>query len=222
MAKVINCLGDSRVRIFEYLEINRLLGSTKFTCTEAPGGTALGMVNPNSTSDALNIFSDKLESYNTSDNILFMLGEVDCGFEIWYRSQKYGISVNEQLAISLNNYFGFLTKGNRLGFEKIIICTANPPTIKDGQTFGEVANLRKEVKASQRERTDLTILYNSYLRELCAKHGYLVLDTERYLLNLVTHLVDDRFLNSNPTDHHLDSPSIAPVYVQCLASLGFN
>jgi hypothetical protein len=50
------------------------------------GATAQGAVNPNSKTDALAIFQKKIK-YTNADNILIMLGEVDCGYLIWVRSK---------------------------------------------------------------------------------------------------------------------------------------
>lgn len=220
--QALHCLGDSHTVVFDYIAEQHLMKNTEIHWRSVPGATAQGMVNPNSKTDALNIMRATLQEIPKEDWLLLMLGEVDCGFVIWYRAEKYGIAVDEQLEISLTNYFRFLREVEAQGFTNLLLCTAHPPTIQDGQDWGEVANKRREVKASLRERTDLTFRYNERIREFCRESGYRLIDIEQDVIDPQTRLVAERFLNKDPLDHHLESAQIAPLYLQQLQRLGLE
>ena len=106
--KNILVFGDSHSLVFNYC--NWKQSDFVFNVVEVPGATAQGSVNPDGNTHALNIFTDKLKSINVKDYayIIINLGEVDCGFVIWYRQKKYNISVEEQLELSVNNLFQFI------------------------------------------------------------------------------------------------------------------
>jgi hypothetical protein len=216
------CFGDSHVGIFKYIDDKKDLKDTKISVVSVPGATALGMVNPNSKTDSLNIFYDKLTDIPKDSHLLFMLGEVDCGFVIWYRAHKYGKQVKEQSLESIRNYFSFLRNVENLGYKNIILCTPPPPTIKDNQDWGKVANLRREVKATQKERTELTLYYNDLLREISRQTKYKIIDTEKDFIDPKTSLIRELFLNSDPLDHHLDNESASVIFIKKLRMLGFN
>lgn len=216
------CFGDSHVGVFNYINKLNVLENTRISTVLVEGATSLGLVNPNSKTDALKIFNYNLQNIPKDSTLLFMLGEVDCGFVIWYRAEKYNIEVKKQLLESIRNYFAFLKHVENCGYKNIIVCTPPPPTIKDNHEWGGVANLRKEVTASQRERTELTIYYNNLLRGLCQNMNYQVLDTEKNFIDEVTGLVNKKFLNRNRLDHHLDNESAAAIYIQKLRMLGFE
>lgn len=182
----------------------------------------MGMVNPNSKTQALETFKQNIEQVDRQDYLLFMLGEVDCGFVIWYRAEKYQIAVDEQFNISLENYLKFIRQVVNAGYSKIIICSVPLPTIFDGQIWGEVAKARSEVRASLRERTQLTLKYNSILRDFCRDMGLFYLDFEAEILDSKTLVVKQEYLNKNPLDHHLDSKAMLPVLVRKLKEFGFR
>jgi hypothetical protein len=106
--RIVYCLGDSHAKVFQYVDQNNYLPRTIFRCVIVGGATALGMVNPNSKTNALLTFQRKLGSISQRDHILFLLGEVDCGFVIWYRAAKYGLTVQAQMEESLRNYKRFI------------------------------------------------------------------------------------------------------------------
>ncbi|RIW37313.1 SGNH/GDSL hydrolase family protein [Bacillus salacetis] len=212
----INCIGDSHAEVFKYIEKEGMLPEAELKVNIVQGATAQGMVNPNSRTNALQIFREAVSSVSSEEYLLFMLGEVDCGFVIWYRSEKKDIPVDTQLEKSLQNYFTFIEDTMKRGYMNIIMCTSHLPTIKDGQSFGEIANLRKEVEASQKERTLLTQKYNDSIRTFCRKNGLHLLDIEKQTLNEKENLIKERYLNDNPADHHLETGRIAPLYVEKL------
>ncbi|WP_201766594.1 SGNH/GDSL hydrolase family protein [Picosynechococcus sp. NKBG15041c] len=135
-----------------------------FNVVSVGGATASGLENPNSITQAFSIFKTNLEN-SKAKIVIVLLGEVDTGFVIWYRSEKYNTKVEEMLDKALKNYQDFLLF---LSKRYQVICLSTPlPTIKDGQNHGQVANLRKDIKASQRDKTQLTIQFNKSMKRFC-------------------------------------------------------
>ena len=138
--------------------------------------------------------------------MLVQLGEVDCGFVIWHRAQRHGIGIDEQLEQTLDNYEQILTFTRDLGFASVMVMAVPLPTITDYPSmWAEIANLRKEVTASQHERTDLTIRFNEHLRERCARLGLVFVDSAGDQLDPGTQLV--KAASCGPTTATTTSPT---------------
>jgi hypothetical protein len=145
--------------------------------------------------------------------LLFELGEVDCGFVIWYRAKKYNDSIENQLARAKANFEKFLKETADKGFDKIIIMSAALPTILDNQDFGEIATARAEVKATQLERTELTFRYNEQMKALCDECGFQFLDVSSVTIDASTGLIQSKFRNKDPLNHHLDDEAWSEVII---------
>ena len=220
-AKKIHCLGDSHTTIFDYMSRNRLWLHTQFNFCIVPGATALGLANPKSKTNALNIFQEYVLILPKNESLLFCLGEVDCGFLIWLLAQKSNCSIEEKFELSLRNYKSFLHNIKQQGFQNILICSTPLPTIFDGQDWGEVSELRREVKVTLKERTDLTIEYNRRLRECCSRENYLFIDFEKDILDMKTGVIDNKFRHPNPLNHHLNEKQVAPLLSSHLKGFGY-
>lgn len=204
--------GDSHADVFNVLNSLIFPLVNIFNVTWIGGATAQGLRNPNSKTEALKIFKEKiLKIEDKQSKLFFLLGEVDTGFVIWYRSQKYGEKVEEQLNNSLDAFLNFIDWVKEQGFSKIFVISVPLPTIQDGQTFGEVANARKEVRASQLERTQLTLKYNSILKTNADSYKYQFISTDEHLLDSTNGLIKEKFLNKDRTNHHLDEKEYAKV-----------
>lgn len=206
MIKIL-VLGDSHSEIFNYC--NKKQTNIHFEVIIVNGATAQGSVNPNSNTNALNIFKEKLNNFKDSkfEYIIINLGEVDCGFVIWYRKDKYNISIEDQLKITTGNLFNFINLEISPYFEssKIIISGSVLPTIKDNTDKKYLTGARSEVNASQIDRTTLTIEYNNILKNYSLVNGYNYMDITNYILDNETNVVNRIFLNKNVYDHHLDN-----------------
>ncbi len=214
-SKTIYVFGDSHAFVFPYINKRYPFYSYYFDTTAITGATAVGMRNPNSKTNALPIFQNKISSIkDKSSTLLFLLGEIDTGFVIWYRADKYNESVDKQLEESINAYQKFLLAIQNQGFKNIIIQSAPLPTIKDNQTWGKIANLRKEVNANQIERTQLTLEYNKRLKNIAKQNGYHFLDLDQYLLNKNSSLIDNKYLNKDANDHHLDNKAYSNIIIK--------
>lgn len=208
-------LGDSHSEIFNYC--NSKQKNIFFKVIVVPGATAQGSVNPNSGTNALNIYKEKLNNININDfkYIIINLGEVDCGFVIWYRKDKYNISIESQLEITTNNLFKFINLEivNKFEPSKIIINGSVLPTIKDNTNKNYLSGARSNVNASQLDRTILTIKYNDILKNHCLLNGYNYMDITNYILDNETKVVNEKFLNKNIYDHHLDNENTCMLWL---------
>lgn len=210
-------LGDSHTTIFNYINRNYSL-KYYFEVGSVSGATAIGAVNPNSKTNALSIFRRKINRTSRKTPVIIQLGEVDCGFVIWFIAQEKRTSIEEQFKKSINNYKDFiLGELVEKGFNKIIIMSATLPTLKENiENFGEIANLRKKVTASQKERTKLTLDYNKSMKEFSNIHNVITfLDMDNVLLGN-NGLVKDEFLNKDPLNHHNDEKSYSELIVNKL------
>lgn len=220
-APVIHCLGDSHVSSYEYVSRSKSLESTLFRFCVVQGATATGLPNPASQTMAGPIFQEYLKKVPLSDYVLTCLGEVDCGFVIWYRSRKYGERVEEQFEKAINNYTAMIVRMIAEG-RKVIVSSTPLPTIKDGQDWGEVASLRREVQATLKERTNLTISFNNKMMAFCSERNLSYINMQSFMLNKETGLIDDRFVNPNIFDHHLNPEPVGEIIVKELRRLGFK
>ncbi|BAW96819.1 hypothetical protein NIES970_17610 [[Synechococcus] sp. NIES-970] len=111
---------------------------------------------------------------------------------------------------ALKNYQDFLLF---LSKRYQVICLSTPlPTIKDGQNHGQVANLRKDIKASQRDKTQLTIQFNKSMKRFCFQKKITYLDFDDESIGK-DGLVHDKLINSDPHNHHYDANS----YIEMIA-----
>jgi hypothetical protein len=208
--------GDSHALVFNFLNKNYDL-KPKFEVIAVIGATAVGLRNPQSMTNALPIFNKTISGvYNKKTWLLFLMGEIDTGYLIWYRAQKYGESIEKQMQESLSAYREFLVKLKKKGYVNLGIISAPLPTILDGQDWGEVAQLRKEVKATQAQRTQLTLRYNNELKKICIEEHFIYVDCDRYLYNTESKKIFDKFLNKVSTDHHMDDAAYSEVIFKSL------
>lgn len=210
------CLGDSHISVFDEIKKQGMAKNLRFDVLPVPAATAQGGANPNSKTNALKIFRKRLSQAKPFQTVLLLLGEVDTGFVIWYYAEKYGISVDAQLRRSIENYASFIKEVNQCGFHRVIVMSAPLPTIVDGQDWGEIANLRKEVKATQLERTQMTQKFNRAIKAFCRQTGVGYLDLDRYLIDESTGLIKDTYRNPYFAEHHLNPHAYAQVILNNL------
>lgn len=205
-------LGDSHLEALKLAADLGLLVSDNNEFCIVPGATAVGLRNPNSITDALNLFRGTLDKKDRTSFILTHLGEVDCGFVIWWRAQKYKESIEKQFTDSLSTYQNFIIELRSIGYKKICITGASLPTIRDGVDYGEVANKRSEIQVSIHDRTKLTLAYNAALKKFADRSSFYFFDIADATLNNKENIVCDFFRNSDPTDHHLDKTKVCGIW----------
>lgn len=197
-------LGDSHLEALHFAADLGILNVGSHHFSIVPGATAVGLRNPNSLTDAINIFKSSLLTQPIDSHVIIHLGEVDCGFVIWWRAQKYGESVEKQYRESIDAYRYFLNQVLESGFTKICVAGASLPTIHDGVELGDVTNKRAEISVGIKARTELTLRYNYGLNELANKLGISYFDITDAVLDQSSKVVHDFFRNPDPCDHHLD------------------
>lgn len=195
-------LGDSHAAVFEGLRlpVQGLADAQGFEVCSVGRATASGLENPNSATHARERFVQALAAQPCQD-VVVLLGEVDTGFVIWHRAQTRGIPVLDSLDQTLCTYTGFLDELARS--RRVWVLSAPLPTIQDGQSWGEVANLRREVRASLFERTQLTLMFNNAVAEHARRNAMRHVNLDPHSIG-GDRLVRDALRSPDPLDHHYD------------------
>ena len=194
-------LGDSHAAIFARERTRQLFPGYFLKVVSVSGATASGLKNPNSKTQAYQKFRRAITRTKAHVAVI-MLGEVDTAFVIWYRSKKYGESVADMLERTVETYTAFLTELGKLGF-KVICISAPLPTIEDGKEWGPIANERREVTATHRERTDLALAFNLRIKGFAEQHGIDYLHLDPHALG-EDRLVKKELVNADPLDLHYE------------------
>jgi hypothetical protein len=189
--------------------------------TVVVGATALGMENPNSRTEALRTFRDRIARLPLDRTLLFVLGEVDCGFLLWYKAEHSRVPLEELTERSLDSYTRFLGSLLAEGRRNIVVTTVALPVIEDYATWAGLKNQRSSVRASLDERTALTRRYNARLREWAASSGCAVLDLEPGLTDAATGLVRAEMINPDPLNHHYNPVPFGAVVAVKLREAGY-
>ena len=199
--KRIKVLGDSHVQAFNAYSGN----DYKFDVKIVHGATARGSINPNTKTNALNIFKDHLKNEKL-DKIIICLGEVDCGYLIWYKQKIEGLDPIEQMEESLRRLKQFVQNeiATIYNVNDIILLGSIPPTIKDNTDKRFLAGARSEVDASLNERMELTRIYNIEMQKMCLEMGWKCIDVFDEVIDSNTSYIKEKYLNQNPSDHHLN------------------
>ncbi|MHC1999562.1 polysaccharide pyruvyl transferase family protein [Methylobacterium sp. CM6241] len=211
---ILHFCGDSHLLPVKYGFKRGLFAP--FDCRfEAVGGaTAVGLRHPTSKKQALVRYRSCLLPFDPEVIPIFQLGEVDCGFVAWVRSQRYGESVPDQITQALDAYRGFLCEIKAAGYDNLIVTSATPPTLRDGELDGDVAHLRREVQATYRERSDLTHDYNRRLAAICQSEGFTFVNLTPDFTDPQTGLLNETFRNTDPLDHHLQNDVASKVWAR--------
>jgi hypothetical protein len=211
MSKLL-VIGDSHLESLKLAANLNLLKGEECNFCIVPGATAVGLRNPNSVTNALCEFRYASEKYTFSTHVLIHLGEVDCGFVMWWRQQKYQETIEQQVEDSLAAYRDFVVELKNKGFNNICITGASLPTIRDGVDFGEVQNKRSEIKVSIVERTELTLNYNARLIEMARDLSCSYFDISSAVTDNVSGMVSNFFRSSSLHDHHLDPAKVCAIW----------
>lgn len=204
-------LGDSHLEAFKHAADNGLIPNN-CSFVSVGGATAIGLRNPNSATDALKTFRAKAIPALPNTIPIIHLGEVDCGFVIWWRAKKHGEAIESQMSASIAAYFEFVDLLLEAGYPSVLITGATVPTIRDGADFGEVANKRREVDATLLERTRLTLQYNRHLEKGARARRVPYVDIAGHVLDPRTGTILNEFRNTNPLDHHLAPEKAGPLW----------
>ena len=207
--------GDSHIGAFRQAAEN---GWIARPCEfyEVGGATAIGLRNPNSQTHALEIFSSHLLPARPGTIPVMQLGEVDCGFVIWWRADRLGEGIEAQLHASINAHLGYVDHLLANGYSQVVLTSAALPTIKDGQDWGEIANKRREVTASIIDRTELTRRYNTLLSSGARDRNCPFIDITAAVLDPMTGILREHYRSDDPNDHHLNSDRAGRLWAEAL------
>ena len=195
---MIYAVGDSHARVFQKI--------TPIEVYSVSAASNMGLKNPYSKTQAKSKIDSFLRSrLKKEDDIIFLMGEVDCGFVIWYRVEKYNDSLESQTKESLLNYFSLIHSYIN-HCKRIIVCDVPPPTISnETKKYSEVAKHRHErlkLKVSQEEQTKLTLVYNENIKNFCSQNSLIYLEYTKECLGK-NGIVLPELLNNDKSDHHL-------------------
>ena len=158
--------------------------------------------------------------HNDSDYIMISLGEVDCGFAIWYHADNHNVSIPEQLNRSLDSYQDFLLSEVIPVFKnKIILMGSILPTIEDQTDKRLLAGARSKVKTGIIERTELTLRYNLKLKKIAADFNLFYIDITEDTYDPVSKKILSQYKRENSYDHHLDNKNSSEVWIRQLNQL---
>ncbi len=197
-------MGDSHMEVFNSLHMKYLLPKIRFDVCAVKGATASGLENPNSKTQTYQQFRTKLDHIRKNERIIINLGEVDMGFVIWYRVQKYNEKLNVMFDYAVKNYCKFIKEITNTSDKTPIVISVPLPTICDDSCCGEVGNLRKDINASQIERTNITLEFNKAIKNYCKRLSVHYIDLDKDSMNQ-NGLVKAQLLNRDRGDHHYDA-----------------
>lgn len=205
-------LGDSHSAVFRHPLFRASFPRHIFRIVSVGGATASGLKNPNSNTQASAVYADAMQR-SKARRAIVLLGEVDTGFVIWYRAEKYRVPVEDMFEVAVAQYLQFI---EQVSARYRVICISTPlPTIVDGQDWGEVANARREVSTTQRERTALTLQFNARICDACRQRGVEYLSFDESSLG-ANGLVLDRLRHPDPADHHYLADAHAAMMIPSL------
>lgn len=214
----VHCYGDSHV--WAMTAARPHLPHVELHVVGVGGATALGLANPNSATNALNVFRASIVHVPRDQPLVLMLGEIDCGFLAWIRAAERGTTVEAELETSLTCQRRFLAELSADGRRRLHVVSVPLPSVADYTTWRGLANARCRVTATLPERTAVTRWFNARLRTAASDDGIGIVDVEHALLDPGTGLLAERFRHPDPDDHHYDRAAFGEVLAAGLRDAG--
>jgi hypothetical protein len=160
------------------------------------GATARGLRNPSSASGAVPVFRRRVELAQPWQPLVFMLGEADTGFQLWYTRHTLGESI-EAMYETIDTYIGFLREVHEQGFDKIFVLSVP-------FTPGHRRIRKVNFEVSQEDRTELGRQYNLEMERRADFYTYV--DVTTPTLDPATGLVTEEYIDPHDPDHLLSEP----------------
>jgi lysophospholipase L1-like esterase len=214
-------LGDSHCGIFEYCFDHGMLVPHWLNCDIVGGATAYGLNNDASVTQAWQKFDHALRRFASYDVVVIMLGECDCSFALWKKAQHLNVPPESLIEHSLAGIRRLVLKirnAPKSNVRTIILAGAILPTVDDLSTPIQDNELRREVGASQAQRTALVLAFNEKLEQQAATLDIPYFDLTAQIIDRETGLIDQRFVG-RADDHHLSFPAGAQLYCSALLRL---
>mgnify|MGYP000583064958 CR=1 FL=1 len=200
MNKVL-VLGDSHSAVFDNSLWKNKAIYFSWNTVVVHGATLSGLNNPNSQTREFDKFFNALKNFKY-DAVVTLLGEVDCGFVIWYYAQRDDINVYKAAEKAIENYKNLLIEASAKA--KTFVISAPLPTIGGNETHGNVAQERSKIKSTQEERTKLTLYFNKKIHEFCLSNNIEFVDLDSVSMG-ENGLISNTLINQNKSDHHYNN-----------------
>ncbi|QRM18348.1 hypothetical protein GBK02_02515 [Dechloromonas sp. TW-R-39-2] len=208
-------LGDSHAGVFEYVFDHDLLTPHLLNCEIVGGATAGGLNNDHSVTAAFAKYQQSLRRFAEYDVVVLMLGEVDCSFALWNRAKQRNESVFEQIPRAMQGIVRLLDwAGEHYPQRRFVLAGTILPTIKDDEIDLQYYELRRSVRATQRERSELVLAFNQAVRQLAGQRGLSYMDISQQTIDAEKGVVRDEFLVHEKLDHHQSQAMTAPLWVE--------
>ena len=94
-----------------------------------------------------------------------------------------------------------------------------PPSIEDNIDPRFLCGAPADVKVNTYRRTRLTLLYNEILRFQCEELGFKYVDVFTRFLSVESGIIDPRYKNENPWDHHLSPRKSATIWIDEISKI---
>lgn len=199
-------IGNSHSKVFNHYKGNKY----NFNVREVLGATARGAINPNTRTNSLQIFQNFLKENNDYDKIFIVLGEVDCGYLIWYKYLYENLDPTFQMEESIHKLKDFVITQVLTYFnpQDIFLLSSIPPVMQDNTNPNFLEGARSKVTTSIEDRLDLTLKYNNSMGRIATELKCNHLDITSYVLDYKTKRVKKEWLREDPNNHHLNTKSI--------------
>ena len=208
-------LADSHAGVFEYAFDHDLLVPHLLNCEIVGGATAGGLNNDHSVTAAFAKFQTALRRFATYDVVVIMLGEVDCSFALWHRAQQRGETAFQQIPRAMQGIERLLDWGMQQHAQcHFVLAGGILPTIRDDQIDQQYYELRRSIRATQRERSDLVRAFNQALADLAARRGLPYIDITAQTIDPERGVLRDEFLVQDMVDHHQSQAMTAALWVE--------
>jgi len=215
MKPKIAILGDSHTDNWLYVKQKSLLPEFILCISKASTASATGVMNKKSKSQSRKVFKKFIRKYYKAnkkfDLAVIELGEVDCNCTFWLKLHDQGISLDEQVKVTVDRMTTFVDY--YLSDTKVVFMGAILPVIETQKGTTRHGHIINE---SQQERTDLTNKFNAHLK---SKVKY-YFDINDMLVNPKTGLISPEYRNN--IDHHLSHKTVAPLLIQRLKETHAN
>jgi hypothetical protein len=205
------CLGDSNVLILRRLDL-RGAWLHRFGLG---GATASGIQNPAPDARSSEQFTSRLSRARPWQQVLYMLGGVDCSFVIWHYAREQQRDVQDVLGDTVDAYGERIRHTIEMGFERVLVVSPPLPTMDD---MRRTKGLRGQVPGTLLERTNLTREFNAEIQRRCEELGAVFVDVTSEQLDPETGLISSRFVREGK-NHHLAEEPYREIVARKLAAL---
>ncbi|MFT6043759.1 MAG: hypothetical protein ACI8TV_001179, partial [Porticoccaceae bacterium] len=212
--QIVECLGDDQTNVFSKVDLARRVQGFYFRPTTVQGATAYGVANPSSKTGAFTTYTYWLKRRPSNCLVLFLLGEVDLGYNLWLMAERKQLPVDELVDLTVKKYTLYLAE--HIVPSNLVLMSAPLPAVGDGETGIKGHKLRPGLDASQWQRTQLTLRFNAGLRAWCKANQVYFLDLESRMIDLDSGVLCAAMMKPGKIDNHLAAEPFAEAICEFL------